>query len=277
MISAARTRPINSPGPPLLNKTKASPIALTSGGAQEGARRGAAHAAPPSSLRPGLPRGSSSRVGDGCSGRRSGIRSLPRTQHLERRTAPRLIPLTPPPSSCSSQWRRRIRPGGCPLGGSGPSVGTSSPEAARVFALPAGTCSLLGMWWSGLVLRAGKQMDYISQSALRSPRRGGGWEDCFHSKLGPLGAWGGMGKWGRPWDPCKITRDLWSASWKTDSVIFLSLFLLADPGPQFPSLGRKVTRRPRCNTQWSQSRASRFGSCPPEIKKDTGGDLHFSI
>ncbi|XP_031197156.1 uncharacterized protein LOC116070098 isoform X3 [Mastomys coucha] len=154
VISAARTRPINSPGPPLLNKTKASPIALTSGGAQEGARRGAAHAAPPSSLRPGLPRGSSSRVGDGCSGRRSGIRSLPRTQHLERRTAPRLIPLTPPPSSCSSQWKRRIRPGGCPLGGPGPSVGTSSPEAARVFALPAGTCSLLGMWWSGLVPRA---------------------------------------------------------------------------------------------------------------------------
>lgn len=85
-----------------------------------------------------------------------------------------------------------------------------------------------------------------------------------------------MGKRGRPWDPHKITRDLWSASSLTDSVIFFSLFLLEDPGPQFPCLGRKVTRRPRCNTRWSQSRASRFGSCPPEIK-DTGGDLHTSF
>lgn len=200
VLSAARTRPINSPGPSLLNKTKASPTAPTSDGAQEGARRGAAHAAPPSSLRPELPRGSSP-GGDGCSGRGSGIRSLPRTQHLERRTAPRLIPLTPPPASCSSQWRRRVRPGGCPLGGSGPSVGISSPETARVFALPAGTCSLLGLW-SGLVPRADKQMDYISQSALRSPRRGEGWEDCFHSKLGPLGD----GGWGSGAGPGTLTK-----------------------------------------------------------------------
>lgn len=199
-ISAARTRPINSPGPPLLNKTKASPTAPTSDCAQQGARRGAAHAAPPSSLRPGLPRGSS-RGGDGCSGHGSGIRSLPRTQHLERRTAPRLIPLTPPPASCSSQWRHRIRPGGCPLGGSGPSVGTSSPETARMFALPSGKCSLLGLW-SGLMLRTGKQMDYISQSALRSPRRGGGWEDCFHSKHGPLGG----GGWGSGAGPETLAR-----------------------------------------------------------------------
>lgn len=155
VLSAARTRPVNSPGPPLLNKTKASSAALTSHGAQEGPRRGAAHAAPPSSPRPGLPRGGS-RGGDGCSSRGSGIRSLPRTQHLEPRTAPRLIPLTPPPASRRSQWRCGIRPGGCPLGGSGPSVETSSPETARVFALPAGTCSLLGLW-SGLVLRVGKQ------------------------------------------------------------------------------------------------------------------------
>lgn len=51
VLSAARTRPINSPGPPLLSKSKASPTAPTS----DDARRGAAHAAPPSSLRPGFP------------------------------------------------------------------------------------------------------------------------------------------------------------------------------------------------------------------------------
>lgn len=155
MWRAARTRPVNSPEPPLLNKTKANPAAPTSGGAQEGAQRGAARAAPPSSPRPGLPSGGS-RGGDGCSGHGSGIRSLPRTQHLERGTAPRLIPPTPPPTRRRSQWRCRLRPGGCPLGGFGPSVGTLSPETARVFAPPAGMCSLLGPW-SGLVPRAGKQ------------------------------------------------------------------------------------------------------------------------
>lgn len=154
-LRAARTRPVNSPDPPPLNKTKASPAAPTSAGAQEGAQRRAAHAAPPGSSRPGL-RSGGSRGGDGCSGGRgSGIRSLPRTQHLERRTAPRLIPLTPPSPRHRSQWRCRLRPGGCPLGGSGPSVETLSPGTARVFALPPGTCSLLGPW-SGLVPRVGE-------------------------------------------------------------------------------------------------------------------------
>lgn len=155
VLSAARTRPVNSPGPLRLNKTRRSPAVPTSVGAQQGTRLGAAHAAPARSSRPRLPRGGS-RGGGGCSGRGSGIRSLPRTQHLERRTAPRLILLTPPPESRRSQWQRGIRPGGCPLGGSGPSVETSSPETARVFALPAGTCSLLGPW-SGFIPRAGKQ------------------------------------------------------------------------------------------------------------------------
>lgn len=160
------------------------------------------------------------------------------------------------------------------MGGSGPSVGTSSPETARVFALPDGTCSLLGLW-SGLVLRADKQIDYISQSALRSTRRGGGWEDCFHSKLGPLGD----GGWGSGAGPGTLRRSQVICGQRLGRRVRLSfsLFLPEDPGPQFPCLGREVTRRPRCSTRWNQPRASCFGSCPPEIKKDPGGDLHTSF
>lgn len=97
------------PGPltpqfiPSPNKTKANPAAPTSE-RREGYRRPAAHPAPPGSSRLQLP-GDGSRGGSGGEGcdRGSPVQSLPQTQHLELRTAPRLIPGSPPPPCRRSQ------------------------------------------------------------------------------------------------------------------------------------------------------------------------------
>ena len=115
------TRPPHASIHSLPNKTKANLKAPTSERLEGGL------GAPPSSSRLQL-LGDASRDGDGavrgcdrgaCNlGSRN--RSLPRTQHLERRTAPRLIPMTPPPPCLRSQWPPGPRPGGRPLGGCSP-------------------------------------------------------------------------------------------------------------------------------------------------------------
>lgn len=135
VLRAVRTVPIISPGPlstqiiPSPIKQKRNSEAPTSE-RRDGSQRWAAHSAPSCSSRPRLADGSSLGGDDGGSGgdRGSRVRSLPRTQHLERRTAPRLIPLTPPPLRCRVQWRPGARPGGRPLGGAFPSSFEPRPQ-----------------------------------------------------------------------------------------------------------------------------------------------------
>lgn len=120
-VEGGEDRSHQLPRPPhsLSNKTNANSAAPTSE-RQESGQRQAVHPAPRGSLR--LPEGSSrGGGGGGRSSRGSRVPSLPRTQHLERRTAPRLIPMAPPPVRRHSQWRPGPRLGGRPLGGSFPS------------------------------------------------------------------------------------------------------------------------------------------------------------
>lgn len=171
-LEGAEDRSHQLPRPPhsLPNKTKANSAAPTSERRESGQRR-TVHPAPQGSSRPWLPNGSSR--GGGGGGRSSrGFRvwSLPRTQHLERRTAPRLIPMTPPSVNGHSQWRPGPRLGGRPLGGAFPTpfgsaggfLGLSaettspSPETAGVSAQLSGTRSPLRTW-SELLPREGNQ------------------------------------------------------------------------------------------------------------------------
>ena len=173
VLRAVRRGPINSPGPLISvhsvpNKTKENPAAPTSK-RREGCQRSAAQRAPLRSSLPRLSRGGSRGDGGGGGGggdRGSRVGSLPRTQHLERRTAPRLIPLTPPPLRGRSQWRSWPRPEGRPVGAPSPlssaqpagfSSFSSRPHALEtvgVFVLPSGTRSPLRTR-RGLMPRAG--------------------------------------------------------------------------------------------------------------------------